>query len=213
MDLGIAGKVALVTAGSRGLGRATALALVAEGARVLVSGRQEGSLAAVRDDLAVLGGEVEVLAGDVTDPEEPARLVHRAVDRFGGLDILVANAGGPPPGRALDLSDDALAAALNANFVTSVRLVREAVPHMRAAGWGRIACITSYTIVQPAPCSPSRTPHASGSGDGRRRRPTTSPPNGAASPSTWSAPAHMPPSECSSSVGPTSWASRPTSAR
>ncbi len=151
MDLGIAGKVALVTAGSRGLGRATVLALAAEGARVLVSGRQEGSLAAVREDVAVLGGEVEVLAGDVTDPEEPARLVDRAVERFGGLDILVANAGGPPPGRALDLTDDALAAALNANFVTSVRLVREAVPHMRAAGWGRIACITSYTIVQAAP--------------------------------------------------------------
>ena len=90
-------------------------------------------------------------AGDVTDPGEPARLVAATVERFGGLDILVANAGGPPPGRALDLTDEAIDAALNANLSTSVRLVREALPHMRAAGWGRICCITSYTVKQPAP--------------------------------------------------------------
>ena len=76
--------------------------------------------------------EVDVRAGDVTDPAEPARLVAATVERFGGLDILVANAGGPPPGRALDQSDEALEAALNANLLTSVRLVREALPHMRA---------------------------------------------------------------------------------
>jgi 3-oxoacyl-[acyl-carrier protein] reductase len=63
----------------------------------------------------------------------------------------VANAGGPPPGRALDLGDDALWSALNANLMASVRLVREALPPMRAAGWGRICCITSYTVVQPVP--------------------------------------------------------------
>ena len=90
-------------------------------------------------------------AGDVTDPAEPARLVAAAVERFGGLDIVVANAGGPPPGRALDQSDAALESALNANLMTSVRLVREALPHMRAAGWGRICCITSYTVRQASP--------------------------------------------------------------
>jgi 3-oxoacyl-[acyl-carrier protein] reductase len=63
----------------------------------------------------------------------------------------VANAGGPPAGRALDLTDAAIAAALNANLTTTIRLIREAVPHMRSTGWGRICCITSYTVKQPAP--------------------------------------------------------------
>jgi len=151
MDLGIAGKVALVTAGSRGLGRATALALAGEGVQVMLSGRDASALAATRSEVEAVGVDVDVRAGDVTDPGEPARLVAATVERFGGLDIVVANAGGPPPGRALDLSDEALDAALNANLMTSVRLVREALPHLRAAGWGRICCITSYTVKQPAP--------------------------------------------------------------
>jgi 3-oxoacyl-[acyl-carrier protein] reductase len=151
MDLGITGKVALVTAGSRGLGRAAALALAGEGVRVLVSGRDAESLELVRSELVGLGVEAAVHPGDVTDPAEPARLVGAAMDRFGALDIVVANAGGPPPGRAVDQSDQALESALNANLLTSVRLVRESLPHMRAAGWGRICCITSYTVTQASP--------------------------------------------------------------
>lgn len=151
MDLGIDGRVALVTAGSRGLGRATALALAGEGARVMLSGRDADSLEQARRAVEAAGGEADVRAGDVTDPDEPARLVAATVARFGRLDIVVANAGGPPPGRAIDLSDEALEAAVNANLLTSVRLVREALPHMRAARWGRICCITSYTVKQASP--------------------------------------------------------------
>ena len=151
MDLGIDGKVALVTAGSRGLGRATAEALAAEGVSVLLSGRDPATLEATRAAMAAGGADVDVLAGDVTDPEEPARLVAATVERFGRLDIVVANAGGPPPGRAVDQSDEAIWAALNANLLTSVRLTREALPHLRVAGWGRICCITSYTVQQAAP--------------------------------------------------------------
>lgn len=151
MDLGIDGKVALVTAGSRGLGRATALALAGEGVRLMLSGRDPETLERARRTVVEAGGEAEVRAGDVTDPAEPARLVAAAVERFGGLDIVVANAGGPPPGRAIDQSDEALEAAINANLLTSVRLVREALPHMRVAGWGRICCITSYTVQQASP--------------------------------------------------------------
>ena len=151
MDLGIDGKIALVTAGSRGLGRATALALAGEGVRVMVSGRDADSLERTRLELVALGAEVAVCAGDVTEPDEPARLVAATVERFGSIDILVANAGGPPPGRAIDLSDDQLESAINANLLTSVRLVRESLPYMRANGWGRICCITSYTVKQAAP--------------------------------------------------------------
>ena len=151
MDLGIAGKTALVTASSKGLGRASAEALATEGVRVTICSRGPESLAAAEEGLRRAGADVLAIQADVTEPETPARLVEETVARFGGLDILVANAAGPPPGRSLEVDDAALTAALNANLLTSIRLVRESVPHMRARGWGRICCITSYVIKQPAP--------------------------------------------------------------
>src|SRR5207245_538121 len=135
MDLGIAGKVALVTASSKGLGRGSALALAAEGVRVVICARGEEALRTTEREIKESGGEVEAIVADVTDPDQPAALVHATVERFGGLDILVPNAGGPPTARALDVTDEAIVSAVNANLLTSVRLVREAVPHMRAAGW------------------------------------------------------------------------------
>lgn len=150
MDLGLADRVALVTASSRGLGRATVGALAAEGAKVTICGRGEASVRAAESSLVAGGAEVLALVEDVTDPGAPARLVVATVQRFGRLDVLVANAGGPPPSRALEATDDQLVAALNANLLTSVRLVREAVPQMRAGGWGRICLITSYFVRQPA---------------------------------------------------------------
>lgn len=151
MDLRVAGKVALVTASSKGLGRATAEALAGEGARLVISARGEEALRETEAAIASAGAEVLAIPADVTDPAVPARLVAAAVERFGSIDILVPNAGGPPPGRALELDDDQIAAAVNANLTTSVRLVREAVPHMQGAGWGRICCITSYSVKQPMP--------------------------------------------------------------
>jgi 3-oxoacyl-[acyl-carrier protein] reductase len=148
MDLGIAGKTALVTAASRGLGRATALALGAEGANVAICARDpEG----VRRTTEELPGDALGLAMDVTRPEAPAALVAATVERFGGLDILVANAGGPPAARALEVEPDGIHGAVQANLVTSVRLVQEAVPHMRAAGGGRILLLTSSAVKQPIP--------------------------------------------------------------
>ena len=151
MDLGIAGKVALVTAASKGLGKASALALAGEGARVVICARGEEALRATEAEILALGADVVAIAADVTAPDQPARLVAAAADHFGGLDILVANAGGPPPARALDVTDDQIAAAVNANLTTSVRLVRESVPWMRRAGWGRICLITSFSVKQPIP--------------------------------------------------------------
>jgi 3-oxoacyl-[acyl-carrier protein] reductase len=151
VDLGIEGKRALVTAASRGLGRAAAVALASEGCRVVICARGEDALRDAAQHLAKLGAEGLAIAADVTSADAPANLVAAAVERFGGLDILVANAGGPPPGRALEVTDEQIAAALNANLLTSARLVREAVPHMRRGGWGRICLITSYSIKQPIP--------------------------------------------------------------
>jgi 3-oxoacyl-[acyl-carrier protein] reductase len=148
VDLGIEGKVALVTAASRGLGRGAALALSREGARVAICARDPERLEATA---AELEGEVLAIPADVTEPDAPDRLVVAAVERFGGLDILVANAGGPPQARALDVEGDALLAAVNANQLTSIRLVQAALPHLRAAGWGRICLIASSSIKQPIP--------------------------------------------------------------
>lgn len=150
MELGLEGRVALVTAASKGLGRAAAEALAAEGADVAICARGEEALRATEAALDERGGEVLALVDDVTDPGAPARLVQATVEHFGSLDVLVANAGGPPPGRALEVDDGQLLAALNANLLTSIRLVREAVPHMQAQRWGRICLIASYFVRQPA---------------------------------------------------------------
>jgi 3-oxoacyl-[acyl-carrier protein] reductase len=148
MDLGLNGKVALVTASSRGLGRAAALAISQEGAKVVLCARDEAALAEAAE---AMPGEALAVPADVTDPAVPGRLVAAAVDRFGGLDVLVANAGGPPPARALEVDDEALVAALQANLLTSIRLVQAALPPMRAAGWGRICLITSKAVKEPIP--------------------------------------------------------------
>ncbi len=148
MELGIAGKVALVTAASKGLGRASAQTLSEEGVSVVICARGEEAL---EEAAAGMPGEVHAVVADVTRREVPQQLVDAAVKRFGGLDILVANSGGPAPGRALEVDDDALVAAIEANLMTSVRLVRSAVPQMRARGWGRICLITSSSIKQPIP--------------------------------------------------------------
>jgi 3-oxoacyl-[acyl-carrier protein] reductase len=148
MDLGLAGKVALVTAASKGLGFATAKALVEEGAKVAICARGAEGLRAAE---AELGDEVLAIQADVTEPGAPRRLVEATVERFGALHVLVANAGGPPKARAIDVDDATLQAAIDANLLTSVRLVRECLPQMRAAGWGRICLITSSAVKQPIP--------------------------------------------------------------
>jgi 3-oxoacyl-[acyl-carrier protein] reductase len=151
VDLGLEGRVALVTASSRGLGRASADALAAEGARIVVTARGPESLEAAESELRAAGAEVLGIVADVTRPEVPERLVSAAIERFGQLDIVVANAGGPPPGRALEVDDEAIRDAVEANLLSAVRLVRAAVPPMRARRWGRICCIASYSVVQPLP--------------------------------------------------------------
>ena len=148
MDLGLEGKVALVTASSRGLGRASALALSQEGAKVVLCARDERALASAA---AEMPGETLAVPADVSDPATPRRLVDAAVERFGGLHVLVANNGGPPPARALEVDAAAVLAAVQANLLASIRLVQAAVPHMRAAGWGRICLITSKAVKEPIP--------------------------------------------------------------
>ena len=96
-------------------------------------------------------GEALAIPADVTEPDAPARLVAATVERFGSLDILVANAGGPPPARALDVRDDALVAAVNANMLTPIMLIKATVDGMCARKFGRIVNITSGSVKSPIP--------------------------------------------------------------
>jgi 3-oxoacyl-[acyl-carrier protein] reductase len=151
MDLGLTGRVAIVTGSSEGLGRGAAAALVDEGVAVVLSSRREELLAATASELTERGGKVAYLAADFGDPETPQTLVDLALERFGRIDIAVANAGGPPRQRALEFDDEALILAINNNFLSAVRLTRAVLPHFTAQGWGRICAIASTSVVQPLP--------------------------------------------------------------
>ena len=147
MDLGLAGRRAAVAAASRGLGRASAAALAAEGAKVAICGRDG---AAVETAAAELGA-VPIVA-DVSTPEAAGGFVHEARAALGGLDILVANAGGPPPGSFADVSDPAeYARAFELNALSTIAMCAEAVPGMQAQQWGRVVAITSISVRQPIP--------------------------------------------------------------
>jgi 3-oxoacyl-[acyl-carrier protein] reductase len=146
MDLGIRDRVAVVAASSKGLGRASAEALAAEGCKVVMCARNGDEVRAAAVPIGALALEL-----DITEPDAPQRLVDAALAEHGRVDIVVPNAGGPPPGRALDVTDEQLLAAVNANLLASIRLVRAALPHLESQQWGRVCFITSYTVKQPAP--------------------------------------------------------------
>jgi 3-oxoacyl-[acyl-carrier protein] reductase len=149
MDLGIAGRVAIVTASSKGLGRASAAALAAEGVDVVLCARGREALEETAESIRAAGGRALAVTADVTAPDVPAQLVQAALDEFGRVDIVVANAGGPPPMRALDVDTEGVHAAVEANLLTSVRLAQAALPHLRSQQWGRLCFIASVSVRQP----------------------------------------------------------------
>jgi len=150
VDLGIKDRVALVAAASKGLGKATALELAREGARVAICARTEGPLQATAAEIErATEGKVLAVVADVSEPGDVERLVQTTAAHYGRLDILVTNAGGPPAGYLLELNDDTWQAAFELTLMSTVRLCRAAVPHMRQHGWGRIVNITSVSVKQP----------------------------------------------------------------
>ena len=150
MDLELNGRVALVTAASKGLGRATATQLAAEGARVMISSRGAEQLAETTREIAdATGAQVEHCPADVADAADLDRLLRETQERLGGVDVLVNNAGGPPPGGFDALDDAAWQRAFELNLLSTVRLFRGVLPHMREQGWGRIVTVASSSIKQP----------------------------------------------------------------
>lgn len=146
MDLGLAGRRALVTGASSGLGLSSAAALAAEGVRVVMVARDADRLGRAA---ASVEGDVHVLPGDVSDIDGVAELVATAAQMLGGLDILVANAGGPPAGTFASTDLDAYLPALELNLLSTVAMCTAAVPLMRDGGWGRIVAITSISVREP----------------------------------------------------------------
>jgi 3-oxoacyl-[acyl-carrier protein] reductase len=155
MDLGLKGKIAIVAASSSGLGKATALTLAREGALVTVNGRDATTLAATAQEIRdQTGGDVIEIVGDLREPDFGDRLVTETVAARGGLDVLVCNAGGPPPGTFssfADRGDEVWLDAINLNLMSTLRLSRAALPHLEARGGGSITNIVSISVKQPIP--------------------------------------------------------------
>ncbi|HSU15355.1 MAG TPA: SDR family oxidoreductase [Longimicrobium sp.] len=152
MELGLRGKVALVTGASAGLGLAIARELAAEGARVAMVARREDVLRAAADEIAsATGADVLPIAGEVGREGEAERFVREAEAALGPMDILVANAGGPPSTTFATTTDEQYRAAIDLNLLGSIRLAQAAVPGMRARRWGRVIFLTSMSAKQPLP--------------------------------------------------------------
>lgn len=152
MDLGLSGKLAIVAASSRGLGKGCASALVQEGANVVICARGKKALeetAAKLSELAIYGARVEAVVCNVGEHEEVRRLVAHALRSFGSVDILVNNAGGPPRGRFAEREVHDFYDAFRLNFMSAVFFFREVIPHMKEQKWGRIINITSGTVKTP----------------------------------------------------------------
>lgn len=155
MDLGLAGKIAIVAASSSGLGKATALTLAREGALVTVNGRNAETLAATAKEIREqTGGDVIELAGDLREPDAAQHLVEETVRQRGELDIVVCNAGGPPAGTFADFADkgdQVWLDAINMNLMSTLRLSRAALLYLEQRGGGSITNIVSISVKQPIP--------------------------------------------------------------
>jgi len=147
MDMGLSGRRALVCAGSKGLGRGCAMALAREGVEVTITARGIEALEATASDIRAAGGKVKVVAGDITTPEGRAAALAACPEP----DILINNAGGPPPGDFRDWTPDDWMKALNANMITAIELIKATLDPMIARRWGRIVNITSGSVKSPIP--------------------------------------------------------------
>ncbi|MEW5700900.1 MAG: SDR family oxidoreductase [Candidatus Zixiibacteriota bacterium] len=150
MDLGLKDKVALVAAASRGLGKAVALQLAREGARVAICSRAQSAIDAAAADIRhQTGAEVIGVAADVTRASDVRDLARKTTGAFGAIDILVTNAGGPPAGQAAEFDVDDYRAAVELNLMSTIALCYEVLPGLKERRWGRIVAITSVAARQP----------------------------------------------------------------
>lgn len=152
MAHGLDGKVALVTAASRGLGRASAIALARAGCDLAICSRDQASVDRAAEEIRrATGRSVLPVAADLSRAEDLQRVVEATMATHGRVDVLVSNTGGPPPGPFMAFDDAAWQSAFDSLLMPAVRLARAVVPDMKARGWGRILFITSSAVKQPLP--------------------------------------------------------------
>jgi 3-oxoacyl-[acyl-carrier protein] reductase len=150
MDLGLRDKIALVAASSRGLGRACAHSLSAEGAKVVICARDGKNLRSAADEIAGdTNNQVLAIVADLTSARDCRQVVQDTVEYFGGLHVLVTNNAGPPAGHFFDFDDNEWYRAVDLTLMSAIRLIRAAVPYMREGGWGRIINIASISVKEP----------------------------------------------------------------
>jgi 3-oxoacyl-[acyl-carrier protein] reductase len=150
MELGIQGKLALVTAASQGMGRATAMALAREGAKVAICARNQGPLDAAAEEIRKeTKADVMAFRADVSKAADIQAFVDAVTNAWGGVDKLVVNAGGPPTGRLEGLTEEQWTQAFELTFQSAVRLIRACAPSMKARGGGAVVAITSISVKQP----------------------------------------------------------------
>jgi 3-oxoacyl-[acyl-carrier protein] reductase len=152
MDFGLKGKRAIVMAASRGLGYASAMGLAREGCHLVICSRDEARINAAAETIRqATGAKVKALVADVSSAAEAKRLVDTAVSEYGGLEIVLHNAGGPPAGETLQMTDEQWQKAFEQNLLSLTRIARAAAPEMAKAGYGRVLTIASSSIKQPIP--------------------------------------------------------------
>lgn len=149
MDLGIHGRVAMVAAGSKGLGKATAVALAEAGCKLSICARTPETLEATASELRAMGADVLAVPADVTRAADLAAWVDATRSRFGAVDILVTNTGGPPAATFAHLTDEQWQSGIDSTLMNVVRLCRLVLPGMQERGWGRIVHVTSFVAKEP----------------------------------------------------------------
>ncbi|MEI7590536.1 MAG: SDR family oxidoreductase [Deltaproteobacteria bacterium] len=150
MDLGIKNKVALIAGGSMGLGLATAKRLATEGAKIAICALDDDSLPMAKKEIeAETGAEVIAIPADVSKSKEAKNFVQEAYKRFGSVDILINNAGGPPAMQFLEIDENLWEQGFHLNLLSTIVMTKEAVPIMKAKKWGRIINMTSISVKQP----------------------------------------------------------------
>lgn len=151
MDYKISGKVAIVGGSSKGLGKACAVALAKEGVNIVLCARNSDELNKTKKEIEVYGVEVLALSVDMSSPEDNRRIVKETIAKFGKIDILVNNSGGPAPGSFDELSMNDFDEAYNSVLKYNIRMIKYCLPHMEESGWGRIVNIASISVKEPSP--------------------------------------------------------------
>jgi 3-oxoacyl-[acyl-carrier protein] reductase len=151
MNLNISGKVAIIGGSSKGLGKACAVALAKEGVNIVLCARHEETLQRTKTEIELLGVEVLALSVNMASAEDNQWIIDESIRKFGRIDILVNNSGGPKPGTFREVTSDDLDDAYRSVLKYNIRMIQGCLPFMERNGWGRIVNITSITVKEPAP--------------------------------------------------------------